>query len=401
MICTFIWNLPILMWIIACIAIFSDKFDQKIVYILNNTFLAFVIISTYFVLLTFLYVYGKLLRIYYERIVALENFWLNYKKAQRYKGPYLLVLRSFDLDDMYLKELREKILMVDVIPGGGVNTYDTDAEHTIEKTNMILTLSQALENYGLLVLMGGELEDTYLSEKGNYFYVHSSPDWRTNFELLADHSKAIIVFPELSNGLYQIELPYICSRGLLDKTLFIMPPVYTNLVSGEKKLSLDDSQPHRWDISIDQTRSHRWDSIRNQFTNQGLFIPEYDANGQIFTLDKSGNIAKDISLQGDEDIRSLSIAFNGIMSESNFVYDSGSNFDEIFHNLILYKNYTTPFVFNSVDDIPGYNFGFVKKRNNYLKVIVVLILFLFGLNALNLNSARIILLFERLVSIWH
>lgn len=101
-------------------------------------------------------------------------------------------------------------------------------------------------------------------------------DWFDKFKILSQHAKYILVYPGApSNGLLN-EIGYILQNNLLDKCVFIMPPL---------------DRIHDYKLIDKPTLQQKWlNSKKVLQETYGLRLPPSRDSGAIFKLDKTGNV---------------------------------------------------------------------------------------------------------------
>lgn len=301
---------------------------------------------------------GMLLETYHKRITSLGNYWAAIKRLHDHTGDFFLAIRSFRNDSLHVTT-KFRIDSDDTPGASGIST------RTIVE-DKLLTISEAIKKHGLLVIMGGNIEDDFLGNKTNYSYIDSSNmDWFNNFEVLASYSKAIIIVPELTEGLNK-EILYIINNGLIRKTIFFMAPSYIMFLD-----HVDGS------IEYD-TRVFRYDMIRSEFSHKGIFLPPYDPDGKLFILnDDCTTMVEAISLAGKDSIESITASFDKVVCS---IKEKAPSLQNVLPRLVLRRDFTVPF--KSSEDIPGFNYEFSKTKNGLLRTIATLFALLFFLHYL-------------------
>lgn len=92
-------------------------------------------------------------------------------------------------------------------------------------------------------------------------------DWKTAIEKLLTHAAGVLLLPSAHEGT-KWEIEYLQKQGLLQKTVFIMPP-----------------RAHQFDWRA------RWQQAAEALQALRITLPEYCERGLLFTTDASGRVA--------------------------------------------------------------------------------------------------------------
>lgn len=197
---------------------------------------------------------------------AVKQAWLREHYRHQSK-EVILFLRSFVKGSM--AELPKKMAKGAVTVSGGAFNRPVGGLFTDQA---VVAIGQTNEEIGDSNLM------VFLSDDDR---------WESMFILAARMARVIIAIPGTSSGLVD-ELDSLRKNHLLNRTVFLMPPASGLLFSGYL---------HKEGIETE------WQNAREAWQDRGLFFPEYDKKGKIFTISDDGEVNYEVSLQGDLELR--------------------------------------------------------------------------------------------------
>jgi hypothetical protein len=236
--------------------------------------------------------------------------------------------RAFQLDNRSeLRQLRNRIdassdvngffLLLRSI-GNTTNLEDMGVEYskgypwdnkTYVAVDLISNFAEALRDEGKLIVVGGKRDperykrirlrrppikagDMLLKTEtpiqveqlsANVIWVRSNEQtWRDLVIKLFDMCKAVIIVPEISNGLRE-ELRNLLKSKALDKTIIVMPAA----------------------SSLSDARVVRWQEIRTRLIDDGIHLPEYAVRGLLYrpNVDFSVKCSRSLGSNHIHDIR--------------------------------------------------------------------------------------------------
>ena len=158
-----------------------------------------------------------------------------YLRAFETTGRLKFPLFAFDLGSFGLQQLR-------------TNELESVIAAALLKKGVLLALGRPGENIG-----AGRV-------------VSPDEEWVKDIELLAARAKGILVIPSHHPGTVW-EIDYLQRHGLLDKTVFLMPP---------------ESRRFNW-------KAH-WSQARRGLGSLGSALPEYSELGLLFTIGRDGAV---------------------------------------------------------------------------------------------------------------
>lgn len=246
----------------------SELFDQPILYmVLASAYVNYII-----------YGYKKALQFYL-------NYIRNHEAKRDFDGPFLLLLRSFNtkIHYVYRHPVEDK---------GPNLVYD-----------LIANIELSLRGKYQLVAIGGELQ--LHDDHEMLIFDCDAQTWLSSAQLLAMNSKAIILIPEISEGI-TTEIQLVKELGLLSKTAIIMAPTYTDPL-----LPLETMFP------TFNSRATRWEEIRRALWDFDIHLPSYNPKGSVFMLEGGSWVAKCYRLEGDESVEALSVALGYVLETIN------------------------------------------------------------------------------------
>jgi hypothetical protein len=133
---------------------------------------------------------------------------------------------------------------------------------TPEKWEFESWLANALTNDGILVGLGRPGEAIGAGRLST-----SEDKWREEVVSLLSHCACVFVIPGAESGT-KWEIETLNTLGLLQKAIFIMPPF-----SGD------------FDVAA------HWRRAKSALSEVGLFLPEYQTEGLLFTVRNDGQLA--------------------------------------------------------------------------------------------------------------
>jgi hypothetical protein len=179
--------------------------------------------------------------------------------------PFFLYLRPFDSTNAYR--------IVDAHRNAfSMETYQRDGFDDIERL-----VARALESTAPFIALGVSGE-----HRGAGRATVDESAWQAKIGALMQQAKIIIIMPSSNEGtLYELKL--LVSERLLEKTLFIMPPVESY-----------------WYKSIFATGEHKWQATRAACAAFGLTLPEQVREGALFSVDAASGTIQRVPLPGPE-----------------------------------------------------------------------------------------------------
>lgn len=167
----------------------------------------------------------------------------------------------------------------------GSPRHSSDFRRTIPPRDLIAELDEALQRQGRVFLVLNEQARStaprdYFVEPNTIDVVDNTGAWLTTFHRLAEASRAIFIFPLLTDGVIE-ELRLLKEHGLLSKCMIVMPPAVH--VLGQ----MEDERIWMRD---------RWHEVRSQ--SPGLRLPEYDPHGMVYVPSPDFSVGLAMSLDG-------------------------------------------------------------------------------------------------------
>ncbi|MGK7954466.1 MAG: hypothetical protein AB4063_04270 [Crocosphaera sp.] len=299
-----------------------------------------------------LHTFGKLHSSYYERLAYIKQHIKNHQNATSNNNPYALLLRSFSEPDIYQTK-KETI----VVAGESV-----EPEYEIE--SFIGYIDEALDMNKITLIAFNSHLSLELNTDHEILLIESPNSvWVENFHVLALNAKAIIVLPEITEALVEKEISFIINHKLLEKTIFVMPALLelkpTSDRGDDQKL-LSQSRDREGEIA--QSVDKRWKIARKMFKNQGLIIPDYNEEGELFILQEGKqNLLAKASLHHANNPYSFYDAFRELLP---YLSNHWLPVNEIYPVLkpeIKYKNYGA-----ISSNPPGNSFPFLEITGEIL-----------------------------------
>lgn len=225
-------------------------------------------------------------------------------KALIYEGPFYLLLHSFSRTETY--------------KGTFVKTevdYRTGYETTkfFNTGDLKLKIQKAAGDKILLVTVGDH--SRYL----NILTLECESDsWEKDVEALAIDSRAILLLPEISEGLLA-EIKMLASKKLWQKTIIIMPPL---------RKALDKNMFNATDefgLSVTE-----WEEMRNKLLEQNYKLPVAKETGMAFTINPNLSVNQKVKLFKEKDDWGI---FNAITSLQKNIKASGLPLKEVLPRL--------------------------------------------------------------------
>lgn len=187
---------------------------------------------------------------------------------------YSLYLRAFETTGRMPREASSSMNM----PGFDART-DDDRLNDFETA-----LAECVENGIPMVALG---------EPGEHIgagRVSSTEDcWKDSISLLASSAAVIFLLPSTRPGT-QWEIDFLRSNRLFKKTIFAAPSRKSRWTVLSR-----DREDYDWEGS--------WETLRRAMSEKAVEFPEYDKNGQLFSLGRDGRLLVRTSLKGHVDGR--------------------------------------------------------------------------------------------------
>jgi hypothetical protein len=174
--------------------------------------------------------------------------------------------------DVTLEDEREFVFILRPFERGHFDRMDTDdilldGRKVRRPHSVVEVLERELSShYGIVLLRS---QPNYVSSFSKSLVLHSSSHWKEWFKFVAEHSKAIVVLPDLTPGLVH-ELEQIALNGWIGRTVVIITPC-----------------PKYQTMLAD--RQYRWEAIRTLFRFNGWELPEYEGRGAVVVFDAAGH----------------------------------------------------------------------------------------------------------------
>lgn len=206
-------------------------------------------------------------------------------------GDFSLYLRAFETTGRSPQEH----LGAD---GGGLPGFDVRSEDE-QFLDFETALAEAMEPNAPLVALGLRGEHVGAGR------IEVAEDrWQEALKSLAQRAMVIFLLPSGRPGT-RWEIESVQSRGLLWKTIFIMPPspsrgFFAGLAPNKRKVV-------QWEDA--------WEVTLSQIHDLDLQLPEYSPTGRMFLLSSDGQIEFEEGLRGMQDPRTLRQALDRIGKE--------------------------------------------------------------------------------------
>ena len=154
--------------------------------------------------------------------------------------------------------------------------------------SFVLDIASEVRDLGFVVAIGFSQRGHAAAARFDVLYLSpNDDDWFELFELLSASARAVVMLPGETESVLR-EHASLRARKLSSKVLMLMPPV--------DRVARRRFAPWHQTHSDDVERG--WAETSRRFAEDGIQLPPYDPQGNVFLIDDDGAVTRTISLEG-------------------------------------------------------------------------------------------------------